>query len=138
MKATVRALYSAVDVVGLEGDTLVVSAPSEMHKKKCLELKDHVCTALTAAAGRPINVDVRVQASRVANAASTPASATPAVATKSNVTSTKTHSQPTPVDDIDDINDIADEDSDVALAESVVDHIAKQFPGARIVDNTKK
>ena len=138
LKATVRALYSAVDVVGLEGDTLVVSAPSEMHKKKCLELKDHVCTALTAAAGRPINVDVRVQASRVANAASTPASATPAVATKSNVTSTKTHSQPTPVDDIDDINDIADEDSDVALAESVVDHIAKQFPGARIVDNTKK
>ncbi|MDP4642567.1 MAG: hypothetical protein NWS59_05765, partial [Ilumatobacteraceae bacterium] len=54
LKATVRALYSAVDVVGLEGDTLVVSAPSEMHKKKCLELKDHVCTALTAAAGRPI------------------------------------------------------------------------------------
>ena len=138
LKATVRALYSAVDVVGLEGDTLVVSAPSEMHKKKCLELKDHVCTALTSAAGRPIDVDVRVQASRVANAASIPASATPAVATKSNVTSTKTHSQPTPVDDIDDINDIADEDSDVALAESVVDHIAKQFPGARIVDNTKK
>jgi DNA polymerase-3 subunit gamma/tau len=137
LKATVRALYSAVDVVGIEGDTLVVSAPSEMHKKKCLELKDHVCTALTAAAGRPINVDVRVQASRVAGAASTAASPT-AAATKGNATPTKTHSQSNSVDDIDDINDIADEDSDVALAESVVDHIAKQFPGARIVDNTKK
>jgi DNA polymerase-3 subunit gamma/tau len=137
LKATVRALYSAVDVVGIEGDTLVVSAPSEMHKKKCLELKDHVCTALTAAAGRPINVDVRVQASRVAGAASTAASPT-AAATKGNATPTKTHSQSNSVDDIDDINDITDEDSDVALAESVVDHIAKQFPGARIVDNTKK
>jgi DNA polymerase-3 subunit gamma/tau len=137
LKATVRALYSAVDVVGIEGDTLVVSAPSEMHKKKCLELKDHVCTALTAAAGRPIDVDVRVQASRVAGAASTAASPT-AAATKGNTTPTKTHSQSNSVDDIDDINEIADEDSDVALAESVVDHIAKQFPGARIVDNTKK
>jgi DNA polymerase-3 subunit gamma/tau len=137
LKATVRALYSAVDVVGIEGDTLVVSAPSEMHKKKCLELKDHVCTALTAAAGRPINVDVRVQASRVAGAASTAASPT-AAATKGNATPTKTHSQSNSVDDIGDIDDIADEDSDVALAESVVDHIAKQFPGARIVDNTKK
>jgi hypothetical protein len=29
-------------------------------------------------------------------------------------------------------------DGDDAPAESVVDHIAKQFPGARIVDNTKK
>ena len=137
LKATVRALYSAVDVVGIEGDTLVVSAPSEMHKKKCLELKDHVCTALTAAAGRPINVDVRVQASRVAGAASTAARPT-AAATKGNATPTKTHSQSNSVDDIDDINDIADENSDDAPAESVVDHIAKQFPGARIVDNTKK
>jgi DNA polymerase-3 subunit gamma/tau len=137
LKATVRALYSAVDVVGIEGDTLVVSAPSEMHKKKCLELKDHVCTALTAAAGRPINVDVRVQASRVAGAASTAASPI-AAATKGNATPTKTQSQSNSVDDIGDIDDIADEDSDVALAESVVDHIAKQFPGARIVDNTKK
>jgi DNA polymerase-3 subunit gamma/tau len=137
LKATVRALYSAVDVMGIEGDTLVVSAPSEMHKKKCLELKDHVCTALTAAAGRPINVDVRVQASRVAGAASTAASPI-AAATKGNATPTKTQSQSNSVDDIGDIDDIADEDSDVALAESVVDHIAKQFPGARIVDNTKK
>jgi DNA polymerase-3 subunit gamma/tau len=137
LKATVRALYSAVDVVGIEGDTLVVSAPSEMHKKKCLELKDHVCTALTAAAGRPINVDVRVQASRVAGAASTAASPI-AAATQGNATPTKTQSQSNSVDDIGDIDDIADEDSDVALAESVVDHIAKQFPGARIVDNTKK
>lgn len=138
LKATVRALYSAVDVVGLEGDTLVVTAPSEMHKKKCLELKDHVCTALTAAAGRPIDVDVRVHASRAAHATSTPASPTAAATTKGHATPTKTHSQSNSVDDIGDINDIADEDSDVALAESVVDHIAKQFPGARIVDNTKK
>jgi len=130
LKATVRALYSAVDVVGIEGDTLVVSAPSEMHKKKCLELKDHVCTALTVAAGRPIDVDVRVQASRVAGAASRPA-VPPATAASKSVASPE------------EANLVSDHgsdeiDSDDAPAESVVDHVAKQFPGARIVDNTKK
>ena len=122
MKATVRALYSAVDVVGLEGDTLVVSAPSEMHKKKCLELKDHVCTALTAAAGRPIDVDVRVQASR----------AVPPVAAASKSVASPKEANLVSNHDSDEI------ESNDAPAESVVDHIAKQFPGARIVDNTKK
>ena len=126
LKATVRALYSAVDVVGLEGDTLVVSAPSEMHKKKCLELKDHVCTALTAAAGRPIDVDVRVQASR---AVPTVAAVSKSVASPKEANRVSDHSSN---------HDIADEDGNDAPAESVVDHIAKQFPGARIVDNTKK
>ena len=126
LKATVRALYSAVDVVGLEGDTLVVSAPSEMHKKKCLELKDHVCTALTAAAGRPIDVDVRVQTSR---AMPTVAAASKSVASPKEASLVSDQSS----------NDDSDEiDSNDAPAESVVDHIAKQFPGARIVDNTKK
>ena len=93
MKATVRALYSAVDVVGLEGDTLVVSAPSEMHKKKCLELKDHVCTALTAAAGRPIDVDVRVQASRtVSSAVPTVAAASKSVASPKEANLVSDHS----------------------------------------------
>ena len=126
LKATVRALYSAVDVVGLEGDTLVVSAPSEMHKKKCLELKDHVCTALTAAAGRPIDVDVRVQASR---AVPTAAAASKSVASPKEANLVSDHSSNHNSDEI---------DSNDAPTESVVDHIAKQFPGARIVDNTKK
>ncbi len=126
LKATVRALYSAVDVVGLEGDTLVVSAPSEMHKKKCLELKDHVCTALTAAAGRPINVDVRVQASRAVPPA---AAASKSVASPKEANLVSGHGNNHDSDEI---------DSNDAPTESVVDHIAKQFPGARIVDNTKK
>ena len=126
LKATVRALYSAVDVVGLEGDTLVVSAPSEMHKKKCLELKDHVCTALTAAAGRPIDVDVRVQASR---AVPTVAAASKSVASPKEASLVSDQSSNHDSDEI---------DSNDAPTESVVDHIAKQFPGARIVDNTKK
>ncbi len=126
LKATVRALYSAVDVVGLEGDTLVVSAPSEMHKKKCLELKDHVCTALTAAAGRPIDVDVRVQTSR---AMPTVAAASKSVASPKEASLVSDQSSNHDSDEIDN-ND--------APTESVVDHIAKQFPGARIVDNTKK
>ena len=123
LKATVRALYSAVDVVGLEGDTLVLSAPSDMHKKKCLELKDQVLTALTTAAGRPISIDVRVQASRGA--------APRAAAASKNVASPEEANYGSDHDS--DENDVSDES-----VESVVDHIAKQFPGARVVDSPKK
>jgi len=115
LKATVRALYSAVDVVGMEGDTLVVNAPSDMHKKKCLELKDHVQSALSTAAGRTITLDVRVSALRKAStaAARPPVSAPAAV-------------EPEVVELA------ADDDGPI---ESVVDQIAKSFPGARIVDS---
>ena len=116
LKATVRALYSAVDVVGMEGDTLVVAAPSDMHKKKCLELKDQVQSALSAAAGRAIELDVRVQSAR-----KTPTAARPSA-------SAREVSEPVSVDEV------ADSDAPV---ESVVDQIAKSFPGARIVDSTK-
>ncbi len=128
LKATVRALYSAVDVVGLEGDTLVISAPSDMHKKKCMELQESVCAALTAAVGKPITLDVRVQQGR-------------AVAAKPAVSAPVTSSRDTTPDLISDV--AADEfsefndQSDVPV-ESVVDQIAKQFPGARIVDSPTK
>ena len=119
LKATVRALYSAVEVVGLEADTLVVAAPSEMHKKKCVELQEPVRAALTAAAARPIVLDIRVAAPRQA----------------------ATVSSTTPVSQVcqagDDQVDLADEDGDGDAAESVVDQIAKSFPGARIVDTKK-
>ena len=127
LKATVRALYSAVDVIGLEGDTLVLSAPSDMHKKKCLELKDQVLAALTTAAGRPISIDVRVQASR--GAAPRAAAASKSVASPEEAN----HHKSTAAEAADVENDVSDEP-----VESVVDHIAKQFPGARVVDSPKK
>ena len=119
LKATVRALYSAVDVVGLEGDTLVVAAPSEMHKKKCVELQESVRAALTVAAGRAITLDVRTSAPRqpAAVSAAKPVTAAHAVA--------------------DDDADLVGDDGDDEGAESVVDQIAKSFPGARIVDTKK-
>lgn len=115
LKATVRALYSAVDVVGLDGDVFVVAAPSDMHKKKCLELQEPVCSALTGVAGRPITLEVRVQTSRTAPAVSA--------------------AKPTPTETIDLADDSLGDDDPV---ESVVDQIAKSFPGARIVDSSKK
>ena len=117
LKATVRALYSAVDVIGLEGDTLVISAPSDMHKKKCVELKEPVCAALASAAGRPISLDVRVQAS-MPNMQKSPKD--PSVR----------EANPEP-------DDILDDSGDDSPVESVVDQIAKSFPGARIVDSSK-
>ena len=133
LKATVRALYSAVEVVGLEGDTLVVAAPSEMHKKKCIELQEPVRAALTTAAGRPITLDVRIAAPRAAATVSTrkPPSTTRHVADDAN--------------GVDDHADLANDDGsdhgnvggEIETTESVVDQIAKSFPGARIVDTKK-
>ena len=119
LKATVRALYSAVEVIGLEGDTLVVAAPSEMHKKKCVELQEPVCAALATAAARPIVLEIRVAAPRQA----------------ATVTAAKPVSQGREVTE--DHVDLGDEEDDGDATESVVDQIAKSFPGARIVDTKK-
>ena len=119
LKATVRALYSAVEVVGLEGDTLVVAAPSEMHKKKCVELQEAVRAALTSAAGRAISLEIRVAAPRQP---ATVSAAKPATAARSAA---------------DDDVDLDGDGNDIEGAESVVDQIAKSFPGARIVDTKK-
>jgi len=95
-----------------------------MHKKKCLELKDHVHAALSAAAGRPVTLDIRVQESRTSsNSASGNTSPTSRPA---NV--------PIANNDADDLS-LADDDNQPV--ESVVDQIAKQFPGARIVDTSQ-
>ena len=142
LKATQRALYSAVDVIAVEGDTLVVSAPSDMHKKKCLELKDHVNAALSAAAGRPISLEIRVHESRAA---------AHSVSNKSNDTSPTLRAPSSPrntsgairqdttqmEDDDSDASDLSLADDDDQPVESVVDQIAKQFPGARIVDTSQ-
>ena len=119
LKATVRALYSAVEVVHLEGDTLVVVAPSEMHKKKCVELQEPVRIALTAVAGRQIALDVRVAAPRQAATVSGTTPLTPAHQIAGDQV------------------DLDGEDGDSDATESVVDQIAKSFPGARIVDTKK-
>ena len=119
LKATVRALYSAVEVVDFEADTLVVSAPSDMHKKKCIELQESVRVALTAAAGRPIALEVRVAAPRQA------ATVSPSESVSRANQSTEDHA------------DLDAEDGDSDATESVVDQIAKSFPGARVVDTKK-
>ena len=132
LKATVRALYSAVEVSALEGDTLVVLAPSEMHKRKCLEWKSQVCEVLTKAAGREIDIDVQVQPPRNA----TPSAGTarpPAAASKTaSKPVVKTASKPVdePASPV-----AADQDSDAT--ESAIDAVARSFQGSRIVDSPK-
>ena len=133
LKATVRALYSAVDVIGLEGDVFVVAAPSDMHKKKCLELQEPVRSALTSAAGRPITLEVRVHAARAASSAPKPNLARSSPDEKNASRSSVDASE------VIDPNDVVDSDAHLdEPVESVVDQIAKSFPGARIVDSSKK
>jgi len=136
LKATVRALYSAVEVVSLEGDTLVVAAPSDMHKKKCTELQEPVRAALATAAGRPIALEIRVQPPRSSAtvSAARPAGSNPKMA--STTTSNDAHEGDT-AHEIDTAHDSETHDGAVT-ADSVVDHIAKSFPGSRIVDSSKK
>ena len=136
LKATVRALYSAVEVVGLDGDVFVVSAPSDMHKKKCTELQEPVRAALATTAGRPIELEIRVQPPRSSAtvSAARPAGSSPKMA------STTTSNDAYEGDTAHEMNTVPDIESDdgAVPADSVVDHIAKSFPGSRIVDSSKK
>ena len=75
--------------------------------------------ALTSAAGRAISLEIRVAAPRQPATVST---ATPATAARSATN---------------DAVDLEDDGDDFEGAESVVDQIAKSFPGARIVDTKK-
>jgi hypothetical protein len=103
-----------------------------MHKKKCIELQEPVRAALTTAAGRPINLDVRIAAPRAAATVSTrkPPSTPRHVAADNGID-----------DHADLANDDGSDDGNVGggieTTESVVDQIAKSFPGARIVDTKK-
>jgi DNA polymerase-3 subunit gamma/tau len=132
LKATVRALYSAVEVSALEGDTLVVLAPSEMHKRKCLEWKSQVCEVLTKAAGREIDIDVQVQPPR--NATPSAGTARPPAAASNTASKPVVKTASKPVDEP--ASPVAaDEDSDAT--ESAIDAVARSFQGSRIVDSPK-
>ena len=132
LKATVRALYSAVEVSALEGDTLVVLAPSEMHKRKCLEWKSQVCEVLTKAAGREIDIDVQVQPPR--NATPSAGTARPPAAASNTASKPVVKTASKPVDEP--ASPVAaDQDSDAT--ESAIDVVARSFQGSRIVDSPK-
>ena len=128
LKATVRALYSAVEVSALEGDTLIVLAPSEMHKRKCLEWKSQVCEVLTKAAGREIDIDVQVQPPR--NATPSAGTARPPAAASKTVSKAASKPVTEPASPV-----AADQDSDAT--ESAIDAVARSFQGSRIVDSPK-
>ncbi|MEY4069141.1 MAG: polymerase gamma/tau subunit [Actinomycetota bacterium] len=119
LKATVRALYSAVDIVSASDDALVFSAPSDMHKKKCLEWKDPVVAALTTSAGRPISIDFVVHGSRGPATAET---VRPSAAA------------PTPEVPVASESDEVDESRS---ADSFAEELSRQFPGSTVIDSPK-
>jgi DNA polymerase-3 subunit gamma/tau len=128
LKATVRALYSAVDIVSASDDTLVFSAPSDMHKKKCLEWKEPVVAALSSGAGKPVSIEFVVQAARGAATAETvrPSTATPPSAAVQPTAAQPTAAEPTAVK------------SDEPLsADSFAEELSRQFPGSRVIDSPK-
>ncbi|MFM7392376.1 MAG: hypothetical protein ACKO2R_07995, partial [Actinomycetota bacterium] len=88
------------------------------------------------AVGRPIAIEIRVQPSRSAATvgAARPAGSNPKMA--STITSDDAHESDS-AHEIDTAHDI-ETGGGAVLADSVVDHIAKSFPGSRIVDSSKK
>jgi DNA polymerase-3 subunit gamma/tau len=128
LKATVRALYSAVDIVSASDDTLVFSAPSDMHKKKCLEWKDPVVAALSNGAGRPVSIEFVVQAVRGVATAETvrPSAATPPPTAAQPTAAQPTAAEPTAV-----------ESDEPLSADSFAEELSRQFPGSRVIDSPK-
>ncbi|MGA1261528.1 MAG: hypothetical protein ACO31F_05885, partial [Ilumatobacteraceae bacterium] len=108
----------AVDIVSASDDTLWFSAPSDMHKKKCLEWKEPVVAALTNGAGRPVSIEFVVQAARGAATAET---VRPSTATPQPVAA-----QPTAV-----------ESDEPLSADSFAEELSRQFPGSRVIDSPK-
>ena len=129
LKATVRALYSAVDVVSCDARSLTFAAPSEMHKKKCLEWKDPVVAALTSAVGHPVTIDFVVQTARGATTSET---VRPSASAPSGTPAT---SIPLASESTDD--GVGGEPGEVIAADSFADELAKQFPGSRVIDSPK-
>jgi DNA polymerase-3 subunit gamma/tau len=123
LKATVRALYSAVDIVSASDDMLVFSAPSDMHKKKCLEWKEPVVAALSSGAGKPVSIEFVVQAARGATSAET---VRPSTATPPPTAAQPTAAQPTAI-----------ESDEPLSADSFAEELSRQFPGSRVIDSPK-
>jgi DNA polymerase-3 subunit gamma/tau len=108
LRGLARAVYTAVDVVGIDGGTVTMVAPSAPHLAKCEQHRAEVEAAWASATGRPITITLGV-----AERATAPV---PAAGPAD--------------DDAIDLDDLVD----AGQGPSTLDRLAEAFPGAELVD----
>jgi DNA polymerase-3 subunit gamma/tau len=108
LRGLARPLYTAVDVIGIDGDAVTMVAPTAPHMAKCEQHRVEVESAWAMATGRPVTIRLTVAEKVVA----TPAKGTP------------------PADDEVDLDELVD----AGQAPSTLDRLAEAFPGAELVE----
>ena len=110
LKGIVRALFTPVDVVGVDGATVTMAAPNDTHRGKCDEHRRAVESAWATVAGRTVSVRVGVGPS----AADGPAA------------DADTDAGPEAID-LDDL-------TDAGPGPTALDRLAQAFPGAEVIE----
>ena len=113
LKGLVRALFTPVDVVGIDGATVTMAAPNDTHRGKCDEHRRAVESAWATVAGRTVSVRVGVGPS----AADGPAADADADADEAG---------PEAID-LDDL-------TDAGPGPTALDRLAQAFPGAEVIE----
>ena len=116
-----RALFSAVSAQDFDGTTLHLRAPNAAHLEKVNEKVDSVQEQLSAAAGRPITIELTV---------SEVVERTPSRGT------TRPRKVESDLDDMVDVTEVVDAPKDAMP--SMVDKLAEAFPGSQIIDKKRK
>ncbi|MGI9030013.1 MAG: DNA polymerase III subunit gamma/tau [Ilumatobacteraceae bacterium] len=119
LKGLVRALFTPVDVVGIDGDRVAMATPNETHRTKCEEHRGAVEAAWAAVAARTVSVQLGV--------GGVPPSDAPAP-----------NGPPAPGDphgrhDLEDLDDLHDL-TDAGPVPSALDRLAQAFPGAEVIE----
>ena len=109
LRGMARPLFTAVDVVEVDGDTITMVAPTAPHLAKCEQHRAEVETAWAAAAGRPVTIRLTV-VDKVAGGKAT-------------------HAAPADDEAVD-----LDELVDAGQGPSTLDRLAEAFPGAELVE----
>lgn len=110
-----RSRYAAGTWVSIDGTTAVFSLPNEMHRSRCEELVPEVAAAVSEAVGTPVSLQLIAD-----DGPPPPRNETP-----------KPKPLPDPADDDSiDLADLVDADADDG---TVLDRVAKTFPGAELV-----
>ena len=107
LRGLARPLYTAVDVVGIDGDVVTMVAPTAPHMAKCEQHRVEVESAWASATGRPVTIRLTV-AEKVA-------------------------AQPKGAPQADEDVDL-DELVDAGQGPSTLDRLAEAFPGAELVE----
>jgi DNA polymerase-3 subunit gamma/tau len=107
LRGMARPLYTAVDVVEIDGDTVTMVAPTAPHLAKCEQHRAEVEAAWAAASGRAVTIRLTVAEK---------ATATPP--------------QAPPDDEAVDLDELVD----AGTGPSTLDRLAEAFPGAELVE----